>query len=129
MTSQSFFPPSFSLHTTNLLFVHVLVQARVEVLPPLKEHRVADELKPRGELEVGLLKQFLELLGCDILCVLNLVGAGVEVDVGLDEKNVVDFLCFEYVSISGLRGSKKGAGNGFLYLLSCSPHFPSLGAL
>lgn len=33
-------------HPANLLFVHVLLQSFVEMLPPLKEKRVADELKP-----------------------------------------------------------------------------------
>lgn len=74
----------------NLLLVHVLLEARVEVSPPVKEERVADELEPGGELEAGVLKELLEAVGADVLGSLDLVGARVEVDVGLDEEDVVD---------------------------------------
>ena len=52
-----------SKHPPNLLLVLVLLQARIEMLPPLKQHRVADELEPRRKLEAGILKELLELLG------------------------------------------------------------------
>jgi hypothetical protein len=84
-----FFPRSI-LHAADLLLVQVGVQAVVELLPPLEEHRVADELEPGGELEAGVLEQLLQLVGSDVLSVTDLVGGGVEVDVGLDEENVVD---------------------------------------
>lgn len=58
--------------------------------PPLEQHRVADELEPRGELEVGLLEHLLQLIGGDVAGVADLVGVDLEVDVGLDEKDVVD---------------------------------------
>lgn len=38
-------------HAPNLLLVLVGLEARVKVRPPLKEHRVADELEPGCELE------------------------------------------------------------------------------
>lgn len=79
-----------ALHSVNLFLVHKLLEAVVEVSPPVKEERVADELEPGGELEARVVKQSLELVGADILGSLDLVGAGVEVDVGLDEENVVD---------------------------------------
>lgn len=75
----------------NLLLVHVLLEAGVEVSPPLEEERVADELEPGSELEAGVLKQLLQTIGADILGRLDLVGAGVQVDVGLDEQDVVDW--------------------------------------
>jgi hypothetical protein len=77
-------------HAADLLLVEVLVQTSVKVLPPLEEHRVADELEPGGELETGVLEQLLQVVGGDVLCGLDLVGADVEVDVGLDEQDVVN---------------------------------------
>jgi hypothetical protein len=79
-----------SLHAANLLLVQVLVQARVEVLPPLKQHRVADELEPGSEDQAGVFELLLELLWADILGVPDLVLVDVEVDIGLDEQNIVD---------------------------------------
>lgn len=79
-----------SEHPPNLLLVLVLLQARIEMVPPLKEHRVADELEPRRELEAGVLKLLLELLGRDVLGRLDLVRAGRQVYIGLDEENVVN---------------------------------------
>ena len=79
------------LHAADLLLVQVLVQTGVKVLPPLEEHRVADELEPGGELEAGVLEQLLQLVSSEILCRLDLVHVGVKVNVGLDEENVVDY--------------------------------------
>ena len=78
------------LHATNLLLVHVLVEARVEVLPPVEEHRVADELEPGGELEGGILEHLLQAVGRDPLRGSHLVLTGGEINVGLDEEDVVD---------------------------------------
>ena len=61
------------------------------MLPPLEEHRVADELEPRRELERRVLELLLELLGRDVLRVPDLVGVDVQVDVRLDEQDVVDY--------------------------------------
>ena len=80
-----------SQHPPNLLLVLVLLQARIEMVPPLKEHRVADELEPRCELEAWVLKLLLELFGRDVLGCLDLVRAGLQIDIGLDEENVVNW--------------------------------------
>lgn len=80
----------FSQHAPNLLLVGVLLKPRVKVLPPLEEHRVADELEPGRELEARVLEQLLESVGGGVLRGLDLVLVGVEVDVGLDEENVID---------------------------------------
>ena len=90
MKSPRLVPCSFSEHSADLLLVHVLVEAAVQALPPLEEHRVADELEPRGELQRRVVKELLELLGRDVLCGLNLVGAGVKVDIRLDKEDVVN---------------------------------------
>jgi hypothetical protein len=79
-----------SLHASNLLLVHVLVQARVEALPPVEEHRVADELEPRGENQVGIVELLLQALRGNVLCVPDLVLVDVKVDIGLDEEDVVN---------------------------------------
>lgn len=80
-----------SQHAPNLLLVGVILQARVEMLPPLKQHRVADELEPGGELQSGVGEELLELVRRNVLGGLDLVGAGIEVDVGFDEEDVVDW--------------------------------------
>lgn len=78
------------LHASDLLLVGVLLEARVEVLPPLEEHRFADQLEPRRKLELGVGKESLELLGRDVFRVLDFVQVGVEVDIGLDEQDIVN---------------------------------------
>ena len=72
------------------MLVHVLVQTGVEVLPPLEQHRVADELEPRGENQTRVVELLLQLLGADVLCVPDLVLVDIEVNVGLNEENIVD---------------------------------------
>lgn len=79
-----------SLHAPDLLLIHVRFEARVEVLPPVKKQRVADELEPRGEFQARVLEHLLQAVGRDVLRGLHLVLAGVEVDVGLDEEDVVN---------------------------------------
>ena len=84
------FVPHKSLHTSNLLLVQVLVEARVKVLPPLEEHRVANELEPRSEEQAGVVELLLELLGSDVLGISDLVLVDIEINVGLDKENVVN---------------------------------------
>lgn len=79
-----------NLHAADLLLVKVLVEAGVKVSPPLKQHRVADELEPRGELELGVLELGLELLGGDVLGGLDLIRVDLEIDIRLDEEDVVN---------------------------------------
>lgn len=79
------------LHAANVLLIQVLVETSVEVLPPLKEHGVANKLEPGCELELGVFEQLLELLGADVLRGLDFVGVGIDIDVGLDEEDVVNY--------------------------------------
>jgi hypothetical protein len=60
------------------------------MLPPLKEHRMTDELEPRRELQAGLLEHLFKLLCGNISRVANLVGVNLKVDIGLNEENVVN---------------------------------------
>lgn len=59
--------------------------------PPLKEHRLADELEPGSELEARVLEHLLQAVGRDVLGRLNLVRIRRQVDIGLDEEDVVDY--------------------------------------
>jgi hypothetical protein len=85
-----FFRSHELLHTSDLLLVQVLVEARVEVLPPLEEHRVTDELEPRSENQARIIELLLETFGSNVLGISDLVLVDVKVDVGLDEENVVN---------------------------------------
>ena len=58
--------------------------------PPLKQHGVADQLEPWGEFQTGLLEHALQFISRNVGGVANLVRAGVEVNIGLDEEDVVD---------------------------------------
>lgn len=60
------------------------------ILPPFKEHRVADELEPGSELELRVLEHLLELFGANVFRVTNFVHVHVEINVGLDEEDVVN---------------------------------------
>ena len=83
--------PATASHPTDLLLVLVWLQRlRAQVTPPLKQHRVADKLEPRRELQPRLLEHLLQLLGGDVFCVAHFVRVLVKIDIGLDEKDVVD---------------------------------------
>ena len=60
------------------------------MVPPLEQLRLADELEPGRDEGLGVGEDGLELVGRDVLYGLDLVGADVEVDIGLDEEDVVD---------------------------------------
>lgn len=73
------------LHPPNLCLAQVLLEAGVEVAPPLEEHCLADQLEPRCELERLVLEHGLQLVLSNEGAIASLVGVDVEVDVGLDE--------------------------------------------
>jgi len=77
-------------HASNLLLAHILVQARIEVAPPLVKHALADELEPRRELERRVLEHALQLLLAHIARIPCFVGVHRQIDVRLDEQNVVN---------------------------------------
>lgn len=62
-----------------------------EVLPPVEEHGVADEFEPGGEFQFGVLEHLLEFLCRNILSIADLVRAHVQINIGLDEKDVIDY--------------------------------------
>lgn len=72
-------------HAPNFLFVGVLLESRVEVRPPLKEHGLADELEPWRDLDLWVGKQRLQLIRGNVLRILHLVLVDVQIDVRLDE--------------------------------------------
>ena len=71
------------------------------MLPPLEKHGLADELEPRGELQRRILKHLLELIGRHVLGGLDFVLVDVEVDVGLDEEDVIDWTALVSIAVSG----------------------------
>lgn len=125
-------PKSFAAsHASDFLFVHVLVQTAVEMLPPLKEHGIADQLKPGGKFETRVIETILQVFRANIFCGLDLVLVEVEVHVGLDEEDIIDYdTRSAHVRSSRQQSSSHSTRNvGGDGILSCSPHFPSLGAL
>lgn len=79
------------LHPSNPCFSFIFVQGiGSEMLPPLEKHGLADNLKPRGELQVGLRKHLLEFRGRDVSRVPDFVGVDVEVHFGLDKENIIN---------------------------------------
>lgn len=100
--------------------------------PPLEKDVLADESEPGSELDGRILEEGLEIVGGDVFGGLDLVLADLQVDVGLDEEDIVDWEKMMLVwmererETGGLRyGVRKGVGD----VLSCSPHSPLLGAL
>lgn len=114
-------------HAPDLLLIGVLLEARVEVLPPLEEHRVADQFEPGGELEGGVGEELLQFIRRHVLNGLDLVLVDIEVDVSLDEEDIVD--CNAPLVLSSARGKGPEWALILYLLLSCSPHWPLLGAL
>lgn len=79
-----------SLHPPNLSLALVLLEPLVQMLPPFEEHRLANELEPRRELQSVVLEHRLQFLLRDVGSLLDLIGIDLEVDIGLDEENVID---------------------------------------
>lgn len=60
------------------------------MVPPFKEHALANELEPRSKGQSIVLEHGLEFGLGDIFGGLDFVWVVVEVDVGLDEEDVID---------------------------------------
>jgi hypothetical protein len=115
-------------HASDLSLSHILLQARVEVIPPFEQHAFADEFEPRCEFERLVLEHGLEVFLRDPSRVPSLVGVHVQVDVGFDEQDVVNYTNVSIVTVFTTQTgafSLEPQDN----LLSCSPHLPSLGDL
>lgn len=111
------------LHPMDLLLVHVLLETRVKVLPPVEKEGFANELEPWREKQSAVAEHCPQFFGGDVFGIADLVGTGVE-DYrcfGFDEQNVVN--CAQVLT-SAMHSKLVEAS-----ILSCSPHFPSLGAL
>ena len=77
-------------HSSDPLFVHILLEALVEMLPPFEQQRMANELEPWGELQGRIVEHGLQAVGSDIPSVADFIEVGFDVDVCLDEENIVD---------------------------------------
>lgn len=79
-------------HAANLGFAFVLIQGRgTQMTPPLEQHRVANQLEPRCEGEVGLLEHGLQVLCRNVFGVPHLVRVGVQIDIRLNEQDIVNW--------------------------------------
>lgn len=81
-----------SSHPPDLRLALVLLQTAVQVIPPLKQHALANELEPRRELVRLVLEHCLQLVCRDVLRVAHLVRVDVQVNVGLDEEDVINLV-------------------------------------
>ena len=111
-----------SLHSPNLRFVCVFVQPFIQVFPPFEQQRVAYQLEPGCELQSLVFEHRSQLFFRNVACVLDFVGIRFVVDVGFDKQDIVNYESRRLArNLEHIRQK--------LDLLSCSPHFPSLGAL
>ncbi len=60
------------------------------MLPPFEQQRIADELKPRCELQDMVVEHRLQSISIDVASVAYFVEVRLQVDVCLDEEDVVD---------------------------------------
>jgi hypothetical protein len=77
-------------HPAYLLLVHVLLQAFVQVLPPFKQQRMADEFEPRGKLEGSIVEHQLQSIGSHVSSIADFVQIRLKINVGFDEENIID---------------------------------------
>lgn len=61
------------------------------MVPPLVEHALADQLEPRRELERLVREHGFQVFLRYVAGVSDFVGTGVDIDVGFDEEDVVDW--------------------------------------
>lgn len=86
-------------HTPDILLIHIFVKPVIKVLPPLKEHRFANELEPRSEFEVWFLEHLLQPSCRHVTRILNLIWAGLEIDIGFDEENIIHYQTSQCVQL------------------------------
>jgi hypothetical protein len=79
-------------HPPDLGLALVLFQTAVQVVPPLKQHALTNELEPWCELVRLVPEHVLELGSGNVFRIANLVRVDLQVDVGLDEQDVVDLV-------------------------------------
>ena len=81
---------SIASHSSDLLLVHVLLQALVKVLPPFEQQRIADELEPRCEFQCRIVEHRLQSIGINVASVAYFVEIRLQVDLCFDEEDIVD---------------------------------------
>lgn len=81
-------------HPPDLSLTQILVQPLVQMLPPFKQHRMADQLEPRRKLQALILEHLFQLLRRDISRVLCLVRVSFYVHIGFDEENVINYAIY-----------------------------------
>ena len=83
---------SISSHSSDLLLIHILLEALVEVFPPCEQERIANELEPRCELQLRIFEHRLQTISSNVSSVADFVQVGLEVNICLDEENVIDWV-------------------------------------
>ena len=78
-------------HPPNLLLILKSLQPLIEMLPPLEQQRIADQLEPGRELQGRVGEHVAEFLRGDVAGGLDFVGVVGVVDGGFDEKNVINY--------------------------------------
>jgi hypothetical protein len=78
-------------HSSNVLLAHVLLQPRIEVVPPLIQHALADKLEPWCELERRVFEHCLEVILGNVTGIAGFVGIDVKIDISLDEENIINY--------------------------------------
>jgi hypothetical protein len=81
---------AMSLHPADLGFAKVLVEARVEVVPPLVKHAFANQLEPGCEFERLVFEHGPKVFLRNESRVTNFVRVDVQINVSLYEQNVVN---------------------------------------
>jgi hypothetical protein len=82
--------PLIGSHSSDLLFVHVLLQALVQMLPPFEQQGVTDKFEPWGKLQGRIVEHRLQSIGSNVSSVSDFVQIGFKVNVCFDEEDVVN---------------------------------------
>ena len=89
-------PRDLSLHPPNLCVSYeFLGLVCAQAAPPFEQHRIADQLEPRGELETGLGKHLSKFVRRDISSILDFSRVRFQINVSFDKNNVVNYEILE----------------------------------
>lgn len=89
------------------------------MVPPLIQHTFTNKLEPRRKLQRLVPEHSLQILLRHKPRIADFVGIDVQVNIGFDEEDVVNYSVISFAS----------SDTTLINLLSCSPHLPSLGDL
>jgi hypothetical protein len=102
-------------HPPNLLLVHVLVETLIQMLPPLEQQRITDELEPGRELQSGIIEHCLQAVSSNVSSISNFVKVGFQVNISLDEEDVIN-----WARTTLIRYIKSGKSKAYSHVLPIS---------